>query len=139
AMAHPQAVPTGLAELGLPIEFFATYLVVVKVVFTAFFTTIAAVIFWRRADDWMALLLSLALLAFGASFPGTLSALDLAYPSLAAPVHFFNTVAFSGFFIFFYVFPDGRFVPRWTAILTALWFVIVLFQTLLPSTPLSAS
>src|SRR5205823_9168833 len=32
-----------------------------------------------------------------------------------------------------------RFVPRWTAILTALWFVIVLFQTLLPSTPLSAS
>src|SRR5262249_54079646 len=85
AIANPQAVPTGLAELGLSIESFATYLVVVKVVFTAIFTTIAGIIFWRRGDDWMALLLSLALLAFGATFPGTLPALNLAYPSLAGP------------------------------------------------------
>src|SRR5262245_53255377 len=67
AIANPQAVPTGLAELGLSIEFFATYILAVKVAFTAIFAIIAAVIFWRRADDWMALLLSLVLLAFGAA------------------------------------------------------------------------
>jgi hypothetical protein len=66
-----------LKELGLSAEFFAAYFVTIEVAFTALSAAIGALIFWRRPDDRMALLVSLMLLTFGGALPIPLFTLDL--------------------------------------------------------------
>src|SRR5215204_4597551 len=74
-----QLSPTGLQalrDLGLSLDFYATYAVVLDVVLAAVYGTVAGVIFWRKPDDRMALFVSFTLLTFGtANFPDTINAL----------------------------------------------------------------
>jgi hypothetical protein len=62
-----------LKELGLSAEFFAAYFVSIEAAFTALSAAIGALIFWRRPEDRMALLVSLMLLTFGGRFPSPCS------------------------------------------------------------------
>lgn len=120
----------GLRELGLSVNFYAAYMLVAEIVFMLGFWTIGALIFWRRSDDWLALLFSLMLVTFGASY--TLewtkeigSVLGL----LGASVGFLGYVLF---FASFFVFPDGRFVPRWGLLPVVIWTVDQASYSFLP-------
>ena len=65
-----------LHDLGLSLDFYATYLVGLDVMLAVVYVMVAAVIFWRKPDDRMALFVSFALLTFGfAGFPETIYAL----------------------------------------------------------------
>jgi signal transduction histidine kinase len=120
----------GLAEvralhgLGLSLGFYAGYGVALQVAFSLAYGTVAAVIFWRRSDDRMALLVSFALLTFGATtFTGLMGVLAAAYPFWRTPV---DCIAYAGsvaFTLFLYTFPDGRFVPVWTRWVALVWIV----------------
>jgi len=111
-----------LRELGLSLNFYATYAVVLDVVFAAVYTTVAVVIFWRKTDERMALLASFALLTFGtANFPDTINALAAEHPSLWWPVALLNFLGAASFGLFLYLFPDGRFVPDWTRWVALAW------------------
>jgi hypothetical protein len=108
-----------LRELGLSASFYAAYTLATDIVYMLGFWAIGAVIFWRNSDDRVALFCSFMLVTFGASIMVDPSAdihsvLDLLGMSLG----FLGSVSF---FAFFYLFPDGRFVPRWTR-----WPLIVL-------------
>jgi hypothetical protein len=74
-----QLSPAGLHALeglGLSLDSFAVYTVAMDVIFAAVCTAVALLIFWRRSDDRMGLLVSLALLTFGtATFVFTMEAL----------------------------------------------------------------
>lgn len=76
---------------------------------------IAGWIFRRRSDDWIAMLLSITLVILGAAvFTDANDAVQRAYPAfnwLARAVMVFGITSLS--FLLF-LFPDGRFVPRWT-------------------------
>jgi hypothetical protein len=103
-------------NLGLTPEFYAAYTVALPVVTMLVFTAIATVIFWRKSEDRMALFVAFTLVVFGGAaltseVPQTLAA---AHPGLWFPVHLLNYVGQVAFGVFFYVFPNGRFVPRWT-------------------------
>jgi hypothetical protein len=102
-----------LKEVGLSAEFFAAYFVAIEVAFTAVSAAIGALIFWRRSEDRMALLVSLMLLTFGGALPIPLFTLDLplVWTASARAVSF---VGAASAILFFYVFPDGHFVPRWS-------------------------
>ncbi len=68
---------------------------------------IAAIIFWRKSSDWMALLLSLLLMLGtleGVTEVGALLPLQTALYDIAVVL----------FVVIPFVFPNGRFVPRWT-------------------------
>jgi hypothetical protein len=110
-----------LEELGLSRGFYAAYQGVgVETAFTLVCFTVAAVIFLRRSDDRMALFTSFVLLIFGgAGAAGTMRALAETHPAFWFPVHLLDYVSQVCFGIFFYLFPDGRFVPRWTRFLAA--------------------
>jgi hypothetical protein len=123
AIRHPHAVQVGLAELGLTGVEFAAFLLGVRIAFTASYFTVAAVVFWRRADDWMALVLSLVLFVFGVVFPNTLVAVSLSYPAIGLVAEFLTAIGFAMFFVLFLFFPDGRFVPRWSVIPAAIWLI----------------
>jgi hypothetical protein len=76
---------------------------------------VGAVIFWSRPDDWMAVFTSLGLILFGSfTLDDVPIVLAERYSTLWLPVHlmaFFGSVSF---LLFFLLFPNGRFVPRWT-------------------------
>jgi hypothetical protein len=75
---------------------------------------VSALLFWRRSNDRMAFFCSLMLLTFGGAVFGFLEYNPP--PSLVWNLAFY-TLFFLGqvcFLIFFYLFPSGHFVPRWT-------------------------
>src|ERR671920_977666 len=84
--------------------------------------TLAVVLFWRRSDDWMVMFISSYLLVYGSVLAGPLERAEVFYPgwpSLAVNVVqplFFTTPTIA----LFVLFPDGRFVPRWTR-----WLILI--------------
>ena len=118
----PPAGLRALEDLGLSRDSFAAYFVVMDAVFAAVWFAVAALIFWRRSDDRMGLFASLALLTFGtATYTFTLEALTVGYPAWDIPVAFLHFLGSASFGLFLYLFPDGRFVPRWTRWVVLVW------------------
>ncbi len=148
--SEPQLTPDDvrvLHGLGLSLRDYATYIMALEVAFVAVHFVIAAIIFWRRSDDLLALFVSLMLITFGAAaFSGTMNALAprpwawrlavgmvsplpdmlplwLAHPLSLwwLPVAIVSAIGQACAVLFFYIFPSGRFVPPWTALLAGLW------------------
>jgi hypothetical protein len=102
-----------LGELGLSSDLFAVYFVGLEVALMAVSCAIGTAIFWRRSDDRMALLVSLMLFTLGAALavPYPLVELPLVWKASGEAVSFIGSASLV---LFLYLFPDGRFVPRWT-------------------------
>jgi hypothetical protein len=85
----------------------------------------------------MALFSAFALLMFGgAAFNSDVSeAAAAAYPALSLPVYLLEYVGQVAYTIFFYVFPDGRFVPRWARWLVLVWAVLLVPLVFFPRSP----
>jgi len=96
---------------------------------TLLYLAISALLFWRRSDDRMAFFCSLMLLTFGGAVFGFL---EYAPPTSLVWNLAFSSLFFLGqvcFLTFFYLFPSGRFVPRWTlwcALLYAVYWLVSL-------------
>jgi hypothetical protein len=93
------------------------------IAFTQFsFIGLGALLFIRRSDDRMALFTSLTLVTFGgAAFTGTMHALPSVNGLFTTPIYLLNVVGQIAFITFFYLFPNGRFIPRWAVILVVVW------------------
>lgn len=134
------AAQRALADLHLSADVFNGYALVLNILFTLGFATIAAVIFWRRSYDPLALFVSLALLLFGAAgFGNELLPLLAAYPSLTLSAELLGFLGTAAFGTFLYIFPDGRFVPHWTLLVAAAWTLWFLPAYLAPFTPFDFS
>lgn len=113
-------------------EVYALSLLVVKYLAVAIFLGVAFYIFWRKSDDWMAILVSMLLLVMPHSFNlvgYTDNWYTYNYPwdeILYSVDTFFNTISFALLFLVFFLFPNGRFVPSWTR-----WFAITAFVLVL--------
>lgn len=102
---------------------YAVWLIALDAVFAAFYVGLAWLIFWRRSADRMALFVSLALALWGLTFTTVINALALAHPSWfmsVASVRFLGAALIT---LFFFIFPDGRFTPRWARWLALIWIV----------------
>ncbi len=98
--------------LDLSLDFSATFQTVLYIVFTVVYAAIGIVIFWRKSDDRMALFASLTLVMFPAAFnTSALATLPSVWLLLSQFVAFLGDIFM---FLFFYLFPTGQFVPRWT-------------------------
>jgi hypothetical protein len=128
---NTQLTPTDVRQLrswGLGLNFDATFLLVFNVTVLAIPCVVGAVIFWRRSDDWMALLMSFVLVVFSLStfVAGILGVLPHTWWFPVTLLSFLGEVGAS---LIGYLFPDGHFVPGWTrwlaAALIPYWFVNV--------------
>ena len=72
---------------------------------------VAVLIFWRKSNDWLALLVSVMLVLQGAST--IISPLDVIPSVWQVLVGIVNILAFDLLFLVFCLFPTGRLVPRW--------------------------
>lgn len=125
-----------LGNLGLSLDFFAAYGIALELVFALVFVVVAALIFWRKSSDRQALFVSVTLLLFGtATQPFAISSFVTAHPSwgqLVDGLHFLGSASFS---LFLFIFPDGRFVPRWTRWVALVWIVWLLPRYWFPDWP----
>jgi hypothetical protein len=125
-LAHPTAEVRGaLVEMGLSAGGYALYNITLDAVFVSIFAVVAIIIFWRRSDDPMALLVATMLVVWGplnGLFVLTPSATEGMYPVLQATLGSLVTfVGYMAWMLFFYLFPSGHFVPRWTRWLALCW------------------
>jgi hypothetical protein len=120
-----QVTPAGsqaLRDLGLSLDFYAAYAVVLDLVFATLYAAVAVLIFWQESDERMALLTSFALFTFGtAGLPNAMYALSIEHPSLRWPVSLLNLLGAASFGLFIYRFPHGRFVPGWSRWVLFAW------------------
>ena len=127
-----------LQALGLSRSAFAAYVVALDVVFVAVYWAVAAVLVWRRSRERMALLSALTLLTLGgATFIGLPSVLVGAPPSWELVVAQCLAVLGTCIVVLFYLFPDGRLVPRWSPLLAAPWILVQGGRYLFPDSPFS--
>src|SRR5215212_11586387 len=118
----PPAGLQALEDLGLSLDSFAAYSVAMDVVFAAVYGAVATLIFWHKSEDRMGLFVSFALLTFGtATLPVTMATLAARHPAWEVPVAVFHLLGSASFGLFLYLFPDGRFVPRWTRWVALAW------------------
>jgi hypothetical protein len=130
-------VSANLAELGLSVSFYAAYLLAFGVLLALACFVVAAVIFWRRSNEPMALFVAMLLVLLGATFSGSIGALGNIAPVWEYLNGVLNALSFAFVFLFFYLFPDGRFVPGWTRWLTLLIALYVVPTALFPESKAS--
>lgn len=97
-----------LRGFGIPISFYAAMVIALNIATAMVWFAVGIVIFWRRHNDWMALLVALALVLVGTTVPPSQSA-----PFWQWPIQFVDFLAVVSLFIIFCIFPSGTFVPRW--------------------------
>jgi len=135
--ALPLPVKVWLEHLGFSAEVYILYVLGLDLLTVLIFVIIAALIFWRRSEDWMAVLLSLALLTFPTVLSPNLEALKLVRPAWTGFVSALQGVGVGVALLVFYLFPDGRYYPRWTRVLAWFWVGWLVLWAVLPSQPLS--
>lgn len=122
-----------LQHEGLSPTFLAVYYTATNLVFELVFLGVALVIFWRKSDDWMAMLVALMLVTFSiATFSASLNNIGANYPALNPVAGLISQIGTASLFLFFYLFPDGRFVPRWTRWLLLLTFAMGVLGAIFP-------
>jgi hypothetical protein len=133
-----------LQHVGISIHAYAFYVLFWDVLATLSFLLIGAIIIWRRPNTWMGLFVSFFLLNFG-SIGVSVEHLNALH---ATPVN--NLYALPGnigmpltilaylcMAFFFFTFPDGRLVPRWSWALVSLWIVNAVFWAVPANLPLN--
>jgi hypothetical protein len=121
-----------LQELGLtgvlhPGQRLALELVVIFV-----FVGTGLLIVAQRPRDWVALHVSAALTAYIAWVAPPLDALVSSHSVWEIPATAVQAVGLMSALLFFYIFPDGRFVPSWTRFLLVVSAAFALAWVLLP-------
>jgi hypothetical protein len=128
AQATPDSAQA-LHKLGLSVGAYATFTLALTLASAFVCFTLGAVIFWRRSDDWMALLVALMVVATVTLNGGGAYSMNSAWLML----HFVMFVLGSSLYVLVLaLFPDGRFVPRWMRWLLPCWAVAALLSFMNP-------
>ena len=90
-------------QIGITVDFFASYYLGVVIGDAVICWSVAALVLWRKSNDWMGLLTALMLVLLGMQY------IPLG-PVLGNLKGYLSNICV---FLFFCLFPNGRFVPRW--------------------------
>ena len=111
-----------LQALGISRSAYAAYFVALDAMFAAVYWAVAAVLVVRKSGERMALFSTLTLVTFGgATFTDALDVLARVYPGWWWVVRTLGFLGSASIILLFYLFPDGRLVPRWSPWLAAPW------------------
>jgi hypothetical protein len=104
-----------LRNLSLSLESYAAISIALALVQVLVWFTVGGVLFWRRSNDWMALMVALMLVLLGTST--TLTTVAGSHSAWQFPAQFLDFFAYIILIFVILLFPNGRFVPRWTWLL----------------------
>ncbi len=138
ACLRDQLTPARLrahADVGISARLYATYTLALRVVSAVVFLAVGAVIAWRKPTDRLALLVALALVTGSAA--ATAPALADTTPLWSILRDLFEALPLSCLVVFLFVFPDGRFLPRWSWLLAVVFVATSLIAAFVPGSPLN--
>lgn len=110
----------GLAQMGVSPTGYILYTQWLEVIVRFIYLALAGFIFWRKSNDWIALLTSFMFMTFLAPF----DILTRSNPIWESAGEISGLLTSVMLFLWFFIFPDGRFVPRWGR-----WMFLVLLAT----------
>ncbi len=129
-----------LPAFGLSVSSYAALLTIFFTIIAAIWSGIGFLIFWRRSDEWFALLTAFFLVMFNTTYPGfPISALALAYPALNVPITLMSGIGLASLFLFLMLFPNGRLVPRWMGLFLPFAIIGVVSTVSPPTSPFNSS
>jgi len=100
--------------MGLSVDLYAAYVLALDLLVAVVFCSVGTVIFWQRSRERAALFASFALAMFGLTWPGAFE-VTKRFGGLWEPVGgFLVELGLASLVVLLLMFPDGRFVPRWT-------------------------
>jgi hypothetical protein len=123
---------SALHDLGLPIGLYAAYVIALDLLVAVVFCAVGAIIYWRRSRNRGALFASFALAMFGLTWPGAFEAVRRFGAWGEAVGGFLVELGLASLVVLLLVFPDGRFVPRWTRWVAAFALVQLVCLILFP-------
>jgi hypothetical protein len=124
-----------LGGLHIKPEAYATAVIALEILLLAVFFGLGIVLFVRESSSWLGMYVSLALITYAAYATPTLDAL-LDGPAAAAWLsRFVQTIGLQAALTFFFLFPDGRFVPRWTILMAFAWLIAMWSAFFFPGVP----
>jgi hypothetical protein len=125
--------PLGWRDL-LGTEYFRwAFLIAIDVVFVLVFSAVGLAIALRRSDDWFTLAVSLGLILYGITTTVAVNSLWRGQTAWSAIANALEVASTASVPILCYLFPDGRFVPRWTRWLALFWAAWALGAALAPA------
>lgn len=141
------AVTRDLRHLGMSQALYGAVMMAQYAVLTLVYLAMGLMIFWRRSNDRMALFCAFTLVTFALAAGPLDDMIDatVPVPQPLASVPFLHALARLlaaagqvSILVFFYVFPSGRFIPRWTrwvGLLALVYWTVAAFFPALSSGP----
>jgi hypothetical protein len=130
-----------LTDLGLSMSFYGAYHVGIEIAIGGFVSLLAILFFWRRFDDPMGILMAFMMILFGLNFmvESDASFYQL-HPDYLPVQNITSALPTIPIVLLIFLFPDGRFVPRWNRfIVLAITLVAILDPLILKVVPVAPS
>lgn len=129
-------------DLGISTNVLRAYGLVLTLSGAVTFIGVALILFSLRSNDFMVILTSIMLATFGGVVVNGSSGLVAGTHASWKPLaHLIYAVGMGSFVLFLYLFPGGRFVPRWSGIVAiggVAWFALISFVPDLEGSGLAA-
>ncbi len=118
----------GLAALGLSERFLFTYLTGLDLLLFAVFAAVGLLIFLRKPDNWLTILISFGIIAQGAGMIRPEDSFAVVSPEWRTFAVSVTCLANICSIVCLVLFPDGRFVPRYTLPMTVFWAICIVVR-----------
>jgi protein kinase-like protein len=126
-----------LQQAGLSPDFYAGYWAFLEFLIAGPFALTSLILFSRRSDDRMALFAAIWMASAPGGISITVASFAVQQTIWQIPEAILRLIFGSSIVLFLYLFPDGRFVPRWTRWLSLPVFLIIVSAILVPGAPLN--
>ncbi len=125
----------GLHSLGLTLSAYVVLNASLVIINGLLCAAVATLLLWRKSDSRIAILIALLLVVLGAT--NTIISPPILEPLLGSGAaafiaNFSNFLGAISLPLLFSLFPNGRFVPRWTRWLVIAWIVPAIMLTIFP-------
>ena len=127
-----------LNRIGLSVDSFASLTIALDILVAVTFTICAIIIFVRKPNDILTIFVTVMLITFGAAtFSGGIAGIGVAYPHMDWLVQSIALLGNCSILAFLFVFPNGRFTPRWTVIVIVLYLLLQVPRYYIPGSSLN--
>ncbi|HSB01733.1 MAG TPA: GAF domain-containing sensor histidine kinase [Anaerolineales bacterium] len=129
-----------LNELGMTVNSLILLDLALDILIALTYTASAVVILMRKPDELQSILVTVMLVTFGtATFTSGIRGITLSYPQLKWLVTAIGMIGNVAIMAFTFVFPNGRFTPRWTPVILLGWLLFHIPPQYFPQSRLDLS
>jgi signal transduction histidine kinase len=125
-----------LNELGMSVHSLIVIAIALDILVALTYTVSAVVILMRKPDELQSIFVTIMLVTFGtATFTGGIRGITLTYPELKWLTSTIAMIGNVAILAFTFVFPNGRFTPRWTVVILLVWLLFLIPPEYFPQSP----